>query len=416
MTEAQISLAALVILYVFLIGDWFHRAWAALGVAALLVLARVVSVTEAISFVNFNTVGLLTGMMVLVGLLGEAGLFHRLGQSAERLSRGQPQRLLWVFFIFTAIISAFLDNVTTILLLSPALFGAAEEMDVDPIPFLMVMVAASNLGGLATLIGDPPNILIGTAAHLSFNQFVTVLGPPAVILLAGLALVVPRHLKAGQNPQRAVADPYQPPKIFPLAPRLIPLLGILGAVLAAFILQRPLHLSAGMIAVAGAALGIVASVGRTGKIWRSVDWGTLGFFVGIFVLVGALEHGGVIRHLATFLARQNLGPWMPVAILVGSAVFSALLDNVPLVAAMIPLVERLGQMHPGYGLELWTALALGAAIGGNATIIGASANVVAQGMAEERGYRLEFRRYLPFGLTVFSVTLVLGVLYIMVIG
>ncbi|AUW94755.1 MAG: SLC13 family permease [Sulfobacillus thermotolerans] len=416
MTEAQISLVALLLLYIFLIGDWFHRAWAALGVALLLIVTRVITVAEAVSFINFNTVGLLTGMMVLVGLLGEAGLFYQVGRVARRLARGRPVRLLWIFFVLTAFISAFLDNVTTILLLSPALFGAANEMDFDPVPFLMIMVAASNLGGLATLIGDPPNILIGTAAHLSFNQFARLLTPPAILLLVGLAAIVPYFMTFSSNPLPAEMDGPRRLQEFPLESRRGLLLTILAGVLVAFVLQREWHLAAGTISMAGAALGMLATIGKSVRIWNQVDWGTLGFFIGIFILVGALEHGGVIAHLAKFLAQHPLGQWMPLTILVGSALFSALLDNVPLVAAMIPLVQRLGQMHPEYGVELWAALALGAAIGGNATIIGASANVVAQGMAEERGYRLEFRRYLPFGLSVFAVTLVLGIIYVMLLG
>ncbi|WP_053960537.1 SLC13 family permease [Sulfobacillus thermosulfidooxidans] len=416
MTEAQISLGALALLYVFLIGDWFHRAWAALGVAALLVLLHVITLREALSSIDINTISLLLGMMVLVGLLGQAGLFFRFGLKARQIARGEPWRLLWVFFILTAVISAFLDNVTTILLLSPALFRAAEGMDLDPVPFLMAMVAASNLGGLSTLIGDPPNILIGTAANLSFNAFIAMLGLPAMILLVGVALTLPWRLKWEKNPQAIVVDPYQVPGEFPLANRLIPLLGVLALVLMAFVLQRVIHMSSGEIAIGGAVLGLIVAGPRVGRFWTMVDWGTLGFFVGIFVLVGALEHGGVISHIARFLANQQLGNGLALIILLGSAILSALVDNVPLVAAMIPLIRNLLHLHPGYGMELWVALAMGAAIGGNATIIGASANVVAQGLAQERGYSLNFRRYLPFGLQVFAVTLILGTLYIALLG
>ncbi|WP_026040767.1 SLC13 family permease [Sulfobacillus thermosulfidooxidans] len=416
MTEAQISLGALALLYVFLIGDWFHRAWAALGVAGLLVLLHVITIREALSSIDINTISLLLGMMVLVGLLGQAGLFFRFGLKARQIAKGEPRRLLWVFFILTAVISAFLDNVTTILLLSPALFRAAEGMDLDPVPFLMAMVAASNLGGLGTLIGDPPNILIGTAANLSFNAFIAMLGLPALILLIGVAVTLPWRFKWEKNPQGVVVDPYQVPSEFPLAHRLMPLLGVLGLVLIAFVLQRVLHVSSGEIAIGGATLGLIVSGPRVGRFWTMVDWGTLGFFVGIFVLVGALEHGGVISHIARFLASQQLGNGLALIILLGSAILSALVDNVPLVAAMIPLIRNLLHLYPGYGMELWVALAMGAAIGGNATIIGASANVVAQGLAQERGYSLNFRRYLPFGLQVFAVTLILGTLYITVVA
>ena len=208
MSQTQIALAALVLLYIFLIGDWFHRAWTALGVAALMVLLHVVTFRDAFYSIDFNTIGLLLGMMVLVGLLGEAGLFFRFGIKARQMAREQPKRLLWVFFGLTVVLSAFLDNVTTILLLSPALFRAAEGMDLDPVPFLMAMIVASNLGGMASLIGDPPNILIGTASHMSFNTFVAHLGLPALFLLTGVALILPRILEWKANPQMIAVDPY----------------------------------------------------------------------------------------------------------------------------------------------------------------------------------------------------------------
>lgn len=418
MTEAQITLGALLLLYVFLIGDWFHRAWVALGVAMLLVLLHVISFQDAFFSIDFNTIGLLLGMMVLVGLLGEAGLFFRFGLKARQLAGGKPKRLLWIFFVLTVVLSAFLDNVTTILLLSPALFRAAEGMDLDPVPFLMAMIVASNLGGLSTLIGDPPNILIGTAANMSFNTFISHLGIPALILLTGVALMLSRILEWKKNPQMIAVDPYRVPQEFPLADRLIPLLIVLGMVLTAFVLQGALRWTSGTVAMGGAILGLLVSGRRVGRFWRVVDWGTLGFFIGIFILVGALEKGGIVLRLTHILIGLHSGNDLPLMILLSSAVLSALVDNVPLVAAMIPLIRNLLHLHlyPGYGFELWIALAMGAAIGGNATMMGASANLVGQGLAQERGYTLNFRRYLPFGLPVFALTLCLGALYIIALG
>ncbi len=415
MSQTQIALAALVLLYIFLIGDWFHRAWTALGVAALMVLLHVVTFRDAFYSIDFNTIGLLLGMMVLVGLLGEAGLFFRFGIKARQMAREQPKRLLWVFFGLTVVLSAFLDNVTTILLLSPALFRAAEGMDLDPVPFLMAMIVASNLGGMASLIGDPPNILIGTASHMSFNTFVAHLGLPALFLLTGVALILPRILEWKANPQMIAVDPYRVPQDFPLADRLTLLLIVLGIVLAAFVLQGLFHWTSGAIAMGGACLGLLVSGRRAGRFWRVVDWGTLGFFVGIFILVGALERGGIVVRLANTLAHWHTNN-LALIILLTSAVLSALVDNVPLVAAMIPLIRHLLHFMPGYGFQLWIALAMGAAIGGNATVMGASANVVGQGLAEERGYTLNFRRYLPFGLKIFALSLLLGALYIIVLN
>ena len=416
MSQAQIVLAALVLLYIFLIGDWFHRAWAALGIAGLLVLLRVITFQDAIRAIDFNTIGLLLGMMVLVGLLGEAGLFFRFGLKARQMARGQPKRLFWVFFVLTAVLSAFLDNVTTILLLSPALFRTAEGMDLDPVPFLMAMIVCSNLGGMATLIGDPPNILIGTAAKMSFNTFLGHLGMPSILLLMGAALILPRLLKWQANPQVIAVDPYRVPKDFPLANRLMPLLVVLGMVLIAFVLQDVFHWMSGAIAMSGGFLGLLVSGRRAGRFWHVVDWGTLGFFMGIFILVGALEKGGIVIRVANFLSHVHLANNLPLLVLLISAVLSAVVDNVPLVAAMIPVIRYLLHSLPTYNSELWIALAMGAAIGGNATILGSSANIVAQGLAQKRGYTLSFRRYLPFGLKMFGLSLVLGAVYLVALG
>jgi Na+/H+ antiporter NhaD/arsenite permease-like protein len=287
-------------------------------------------------------------------------------------------------------------------------------MSLDPVPLLMVMVVASNLGGMATLIGDPPNILIGTAAHLSFNQFVNLLLPGAVIVLAGMAWMLP-HLIRDSAGHRTQLPPIAPSRVnYPMRPRLFGLLTILGLTLVAFLLQRTLRLEAGEIAMAGAVLAVVYGGPQIKVLPKFVDWGTLGFFVGVFVIVGALEQHGVANALAELINRKSWGPWLPVVLFLGSAVLSALLDNVPLVAAAIPVIRALMLQNPDFGNGLWVALAMGAAIGGNATIIGASANVVAQGLALERGYHLDFKRYLKFGLSVFLVTAVLGAGYIFV--
>ncbi len=382
-----------------------------------MVLSGVVSVDAAIRSVNWDTMMLLTGMMVLVGVLGEAGLFVRLGRWARAWAAGDGWRLLWVFFGITAAISAVLDNVTTVLLLSPALMQAAEGMDLDPVPFLMAEVAASNLGGLATLIGDPPNILIGTAAHLSFMQFVRYLAPAAVLLLVGVAIVLPRLISLAPRPlpqdRRVTIHPIEP--VPSAQARKLPgLLAILAAMLAAFMFQQVLGVAAGVIAVVGAlgALGYARPPLR--PLMRMVDWGTLGFFLGIFILVGALESTGVVNEIAGILTLSHPGRWLPLMILAGAALFSAFFDNVPLVAALIPILNHIMAQSPSFGIELWVALALGAAIGGNGTVIGASPNVVVQGLAREYGYRLNFRRFAGFGLRVAALTLLLGGLYLSV--
>lgn len=410
MTAPQwIALLALVTLYVLLLGDWFHRAWVALGLAGALVLSRTITPQIAFFAIDWNTIFLLGGMMVFVAHLGEAGLFALLGRWARQWSGGRPWRLLWIFYLVTAIISAFLDNVTTVLLLSPILIDAAEEMSMNPIPLLMVEVVASNLGGMATLIGDPPNILIGTAAHLSFFEFVKILGPAAVLVLGSLALVMPLFVKL---PTSVVMDQQEPLTPILIDPHLKGLLTILAVMLGAFVAQHLLRVPVGYMALAGAGLATIYTGGVRGNWYRHIDYGTLGFFVGVFVLVGGLESSGFIRGLTGWINRPALGPWMALILFFGTAVFSALLDNVPLVAALVPVLGHMVSHDSRFGVELWLAVAMGAAVGGNATVIGASANVVVQGIAVERGYRLSFGEYARFGLKVAGFTALIAAAYL----
>ncbi|MDA8206259.1 MAG: SLC13 family permease [Thermaerobacter sp.] len=406
---AWISLLAVVVLYVLLLGDWFHRAWVALGLAAALVASRTISLSAAFSSIDWNTIFLLAGMMIFVAYLGEGGLFRLLGRWARAWAGGHPWRLLWIFYVITATISAFLDNVTTILLLTPILIDAAEEMGLDPVPLIIVQVIASNLGGMATLIGDPPNILIGTAAQLSFLEFVAILGPIAVLSLAALAIVLPLFVRLNPAPVRR-----HPDRFIAVSPHLKGLLIILAMMLAAFIMQRQLHVKVGYLALMGALAATLYTHGFRGRWYRYVDYATLGFFLGVFVLVGALESSGLVRYLAGWLDRPALGPWLPLLLFSGTAVFSALLDNVPLVAALLPVISHLVARDPHFGVELWLAIGLGAAIGGNATVIGASANVVAQGLAIERGYSLSFRQFAGLGLKAAAFTALVSAAYLTV--
>ncbi len=400
-------------LYGLLLGDWFHRAWVALGLAAALVISGTVSLSSAFHSIDWNTIFLLAGMMVCVACLGDAGLFSYLGRRAKHYARGKPWRLLWIFYVLTAVISAFLDNVTTILLLAPILIEAAEEMDLDPIPLLMVQVIASNLGGVATLVGDPPNILIGTAAHLSFLQFAKNLGPIAVLMLAFLALLLPGLIRL--NPHlKSSGKPGPRSDGAPVSPKLKGLLAIVGLMLAAFLLQRQIGVGVGYIALAGALLSTAYAGALRSRWYRHVDYGTLGFFIGVFVLVGGIESSGLVHYVVLWLSRPSLGPWLPLLLFLGTAVFSALLDNVPLVAALIPVLERMAGAGSHFGVELWIAIGLGAAVGGNATIIGASANVVAQGLAIERGYALSFAKFARFGMKAAGLTALVGAAYLTV--
>ncbi|MCL6561413.1 MAG: tyrosine transporter P-protein [Firmicutes bacterium] len=407
-----VALATFGAVYVFLIGDWFHRAWATAIGAAVLLVTGVIPPAALTSSIDWNTLALLGGMMVLVGLLGEVGLFDQVALAAARFARGDPRRLVAAFGLASAVISTVIDNVTTILLLGPAMMQSAEALGADPVDLLMVAAVASNLGGLATLVGDPPNILIGTAAPLTFGQFLRHLGPLAGVLLAVLGGWLWWRLPRGASAHgQAVVLPAHPPR--PLTWAAPGLVGILGLTLLGLVFQRQLHLAAGAVAAIGAGLGVLWARPSPSRLVHSVDWGTLGFFAGIFVMVGGLERAGAISRFAHWLLTTFGSQGIGLAVLWGSALISAGLDNVPLVAAMIPVVRMINQLHPEYGVGLWMALAAGAAIGGNATVIGASANVVAQGVAYDHGHPMDFMRYFRFGGPVALWTLLAATGYLM---
>lgn len=409
MTEgAWLAILLFLALYVVLVAEWMHRALAALIAGVLAVGTNLLTPPEAIRALDWNTLALLFGLMLLVAVLEEAGLFTLIGAFARHLAGPSPWRLLWAFTVMTAIVSAFLPNVTVLMILAPALISAAEAMGIDPVPLLMVEVFASNLGGLATLIGDPPNILIGTAATLTFTDFFIHLAPLALGLLVILGIYARLTIRLPRRVTAVIGITAPAPPVRDLAL----LLAIFGLTVAAFIAQRWIGLPIGLIAVVGGLLSVVASGPDFEKTLRQLDWSTLIFFAGLFLVVGALTQQGVITRAAVWLVGMHMGRWMPLVILVGTALFSALLDNLPIVAAAIPLIHIVLHDHPQYGVAPWLALAAGAAIGGNATSFGATANVVAVGLANVRGYSLSFRRHLSMGVPITLLTLAAAVLWI----
>lgn len=408
MTDAALwALVIFGLLYVMLVGEWVHRAAAALAAALAVVFGGLLPPARAVAAVDWNTILLLFGLMVLVSLGEEVGLFPALASWVRQVTGPSPWGTILGFMIVVAVLSSVLPNLSVILILGPALFTAAEHLDMDPVPLLVFAIMASNLAGLATLVGDPPNILIGTAAGLSFTQFVTHLGPLALVLVLMVVGYARLALKAPDRP----AARWHPTSI-PHPRRGWALGVVLGATLVGFILQSDLGLPVGLIAVAGATLALLLVGGDVEHHLREVDWGTLVFFAGLFVVVGALVRAGVIRAAGTWLLAQHLGDGLPVALLVATAVCSAVLDNIPIVAAAIPLVSGIVAQDPQYGLTLWLALATGAAVGGNATLLGASANLVGVSLARTRGYALSFKTYLRWSLPLSGATLAVAVAWL----
>jgi len=438
-SDLSIALAIFAVSYGLIITERIHKTIVALGGAALMIVSGVVTQDEAFYShefgVDYNVIFLLIGMMIIVNIVRDTGLFEVLAIWSAQRAGADPFRMLALLALVTAVLSAMLDNVTTVLLMAPVTLSIAKRLRLDPVPFLIVEAIASNIGGTATLVGDPPNIMIASKAQLGYLQFLIVLGPVVVgimaVFLVGLRLLyggslqVAPHLKEavlGLEPRDAVQDPL-------LLRRCVWLLGLVNL---AFGLHGVLHLEPATIALVGASAFML--IGRANRKHNSdelsyladVEWKTIFFFIGLFILVGALVKVGVIGMLATQLLSVTQGhPAAAVfSILWGSALLSAVIDNIPYVAAMNPLVVDLARsLHPEISdyttlvhqpdiLPLWWSLALGACLGGNGTLIGASANVVIADLARRAGYPISYRQFLMVGFPVMVGSLLLSTLYV----
>jgi Na+/H+ antiporter NhaD/arsenite permease-like protein len=398
-----------------------HRTAVAFLAGAVLIALGVVEQNEAATeFIDWNTIGLLAGMMIIVVILNKTGLFEYLAIKCAQWGKARPGRILILLAVVTAVLSAFLDNVTTVILLVPVTFMIADTVGVSALPFLLTQVMASNVGGAATLIGDPPNILIGSAADLSFPDFVYNLAPVVVLtlplVLAYLYFAFRSELRynAGAEEDVGTLDAQGAIRDGALLRKS---LVILGAVVAAFFFHGLLHLEAATIALLGAAALMLFARSDVEEVLRKVEWPTLLFFVGLFVLVGGLEVTGFVGRVAELLtALDGTSALTAMVIMWGSAAASGLVDNIPFTATMIPVIQELGQAR-GLSEEevrpLWWALALGADFGGNATLIGASANVVVAGMSEQAGKKISFLRFMAYGVPVTVLSLTVATLYVL---
>lgn len=418
-----VAVAIFVGAYVLIATDWVHRVVVALGGAALMLLFRVLTAQDAFRSarygIDWNVIFLLFGMMVIVGVLRHTGLFEFLAIWAAKKARGRPYRVLVLLILITGAASALLDNVTTVLLVAPVTALICERLEVPPVPFLVAEALASNIGGAATLVGDPPNIIIGSRAGISYVTFLANLGPLVLLLLAVFIAMAHREFRASLafHPERVreimSLDEREALVPGPLLPRA---LAVLGLVTLGFVLQGPLGYEPSVVALLGAGTLLLVAEEDPAVYLREVEWPTLVFFMGLYVMVGGLVKVGIIDALAGWavgLVHGNL--WLAVVLLlVLSGLLSAVIDNVPYVATMAPVVARLAHAMPQQGVVLWWALALGADLGGNATSIGASANVVVTGLSERSGHRITFRGWLSFGVPVTVATLGVSLLYLWV--
>jgi Na+/H+ antiporter NhaD/arsenite permease-like protein len=426
MSQETLALAIFIVTYALVVAERPHRTLAALLGAGAMILTGILHQAEAVRSIDFNTIGLLAGMMLLVHALQRTGAFEWLAVVIVRKTHGQPGTILLGFFAMTAVASAFLDNVTTVLLVCPLTFLIADRLDIDPMPWVLAEIVASNIGGTATLIGDPPNIMIGSAVGLDFLAFLEHLGPIALVtglvIAFTLRIAYRRSLKA-TGAMREVADGLAPPPLKADRRTLYVCLGVMGAVVVGFLLHGPLGLEAATIALGGATILLVLTKDDLHESLAAIEWPTLFFFVGLFVVVGGVEKVGLLEKFGGWLLAVTRGNLALAAIgfLWGAAFISAVVDNIPATAALIPVVKAMAaSIHPGVEhpwahpdiLPLWWALALGACLGGNGTIVGASANVVVAGLAERAGRPISFVRFLRVGIPVTIASLLLSTAYL----
>lgn len=413
-----VSLAIFAITYVVILTDRLNRAIIALLGAALMIFGGILSQDAAVAGVDFNTLGLLTGMMLIVAISRRCGMFQYIAVWSAKKAGARPWGILVMLAVITALLSALLDNVTTVLLVAPVTLIITEKLDINPYPFLFAEIFASNIGGTATLIGDPPNIMIGSAVGIGFNEFLLHLAPILpVILILTLAVI---YFIWGRDMH---AEPAARARVMALdaaatitdARLLKQSLTVLALVITGFALAHPLHLSPATIAMAGAAVLLLldnfahsaeVQSQRVHKSFAEVEWVTIFFFLGLFIVVHGMESAGVLTRLAQGIIALT-GADLAVtaqAILWVSALASAIVDNIPFVATMIPLIKSMAPVFGGSEqlMPLWWSLALGACLGGNGTLIGASANLVVAGISERAGYPM---RFMAFTLVAFPLML-----------
>ena len=413
--EAVVGLAIFVATYVLIATERIHKTIAAMAGGVAMVLVGIVSQERAFEEIDFNVIFLLAGMMILAGIIRKTGVFGWLAVRAARFAGGDGYRVLVVLSVITAVASAFLDNVTTVVLVGPITLFLAARLGMSVFPLIVSEILASNIGGAATLIGDPPNILIGSAANLDFVAFLTNMAPLSVVLLT-LYLLAARWLFRGQLD----TDPELRDSLLALdesgmivQPRLLrSSLVVLGLTLVGFLLHGPLGYEPATIALTGAVVLMVVAREDPHEVLREVEWPTLFFFIGLFMLVAGVIEIGLIGAVADAIGSVTGGALTSTSVLVlwVSAFLSGVIDNIPYTATMIPVVDQLAGGHESDAI--WWALAIGADLGGNATIIGASANVILAAMAEREGHPISFRAFLRYGLPVTAVSIAISTVYI----
>ncbi|AMA74105.1 ArsB/NhaD family transporter [Aneurinibacillus thermoaerophilus] len=419
--QALIAIGIFLVTYGLIISEKIHRTIVAMLGGALMVALGIVNQETAIHHIDFNTLGLLTGMMIIVAITAQTGLFKFIAIWAAKKVNGDPIKILIALSIITAVGSAFLDNVTTVLLMVPVTFSITRQLRISPIPYLIAEIFTANIGGTATMIGDPPNIMIGSAVkELTFVAFINNLALISAFILivtvAILALLYRKQIQTTEELKAGLMDMREQDEITDPA-LLKKCLAILTLTIAGFFVHQIVHIESATIALLGAFILLLL----TGEHYledalTKVEWTTIFFFVGLFVLVSGLVETGVIAQLANKAIELTKGDLVATSLLIlwMSAIASAFVDNIPFVATMIPMIQEMGRMGVSDLEPLWWSLALGACLGGNGSLIGASANLIVAGMASKEGYHISFLKFLWIGFPLMILSIIISTVYIYV--
>ena len=421
-----ISAGILILAYIFIALEKVPKVTIALLGAGITILLGLVSQTKVldgvlnptyfVQYVDFNVIFLLVSMMIIVSITTRSGVFNYIANNLLKMTKGHPIAILAVLGVFTAVTSAFLDNVTTVILIMPITFFIAKELDIDPIPYLLTEIFASNIGGTATLIGDPPNIIIGSAAGFSFMDFVNnltvVVAIILVIVLAILAMIFRKKLHASEEKMKEVANIDNSNTIKDKA-LLIRSMIVLGLVILGFVTHDVTHIETCVAAMLGASFLLLFE--KPTDILRDVEWNTIFFFIGLFIIIGGVEASGGIKLMAEWILKVTQGSQEAASMLIlwASGVISGFIDNIPYTATMSPmLVEIEKAMGADYTTPLWWCLSLGACLGGNMTMIGAAANVIVSETSAKHGHPMFFLRFMKYGVLGVIISLAISSLYV----
>lgn len=413
-----IAVAVFLIVILLIISERVHRTAAAMAGAMVLILTGVMSADKALSYIDFNTIGVLVGMMIFVAIVRRSGMFEYIAVRAAKAVHGDPWKIMVAFTLITAVLSAILDNVTTVLLMGPMSIAIARMLKIDPVPFLMGQILASNVGGTATLIGDPPNIMIGSAAHLSFMDFLENTGFAVLFILVVLILlmkiVYEKKIELGTVDTGAI-EKLDPSKSITNRALMKKGIIVLICVIVGFMFHDKLGIESSVIALTAAAVMLIIGREDVNEAIQDVEWTTILFFMSLFVVVGGLTETGIIKELASKIIDATNGhPMVTMLVLLwASALLSSILDNIPFVATLIPLI--LAMQADGIDVtSFWWAISLGACLGGNGTMIGASANVVLSDISTKHGYPITFKSYLKVGMPFMLLSIVISTVFLVV--